>query len=82
MSTTENHGGAGRTTALPQQGATKTGNRALDPDRRHRLRRRDGRRHFCAARVPNPATHPQTIAAHLADSGDPHAEPVSAGGGR
>ena len=82
MSTTENPGGAGRTTALPQQGATKTGHRALDPDRLHRLRRRDGRRLFCAARVPNPTTPPQTIAAHLADGGNPHAEPVSAGGGR
>jgi hypothetical protein len=77
MSTTENHGGAGPTTALPQQGATKTGNRALDPDRQHHLRRPDGRRHFSVARVPKPATPPQPIAARLAD-GDTHVLNASA----
>ena len=82
MSTTENHGGAGRTMALPQQGATKTGIRALDPDRWHRVRRCDGRQHFCAAHVPNRAGLTQTIAVHLAGSGNQDVEPVGAGGGR
>jgi hypothetical protein len=81
MITTEDHGGAGRMTALPEQGTTKArGLRSWSPIAGIVVLM--VLRTFSAARVPNQPAPPQTIAAHLADDGNHMLNLVSAGGGR
>jgi len=53
MTTTEDHGGAGRMPALPGEGRDQgQGVEELDTDRGHRLRRPDGRRHLLRGPCP------------------------------
>src|SRR6476659_188468 len=83
MTTTEDHGGAGRMPALPEQGATKSrGVEELEPGRRRRLRRPDGRRHLLRGPGPEPAAPPQTIAVLCHRRRHHMLNLVGAGGGR
>ena len=79
MSTTEDHGGAGRMTARPEQGAPKA--RGSSPIAGIVFVVLMVVRTFSVARVPNPAAAPQTIAAYLADGAN-YMRTSSTGGGR
>jgi hypothetical protein len=80
MNTTEDHGGAGRTTALPEQ-AMGSRSWTRSPASSSSSWWPPGT--FSVARVSNPTAPPQTIAAHLADGGNNHMlNLVGAGGGR
>ena len=82
MSTTEDHGGAGRMTARREQGAPKAGgSRSWSPIAGIVFVVLMVVRTFSVARVPNPAAAPQTIAASLADGAN-YMRTSSTGGGR
>ena len=83
MSTTEDHGGAGRMTALPEQGAPKArGSRSWTPIAGIVFVVLMVVGTFSVARVPNPAAPPQTTTGYRADGGNDMLNLAGVGGGR